>query len=759
MKQGAESAFLKDNGFSMKQGIIFTILCLLFSGILSAQDIPVGTWRSHLNYSDSRLLVYYNQKIFVAAANGLFYYDPSDNSINKLTKADGFGDVGISAMAVSPDGKKLIIGYSSGHLDILTNNALQGINDIRLISDLDDKSINDIIFYNGVAYLCTGFGLAALDYEQGLVRETYGNIGNDGQRVAGVSGTIIGDSLFLATPAGILGTSVAPSNNLMDFNNWYSLNSTLDYPNAAVDLVAGFNEKLYASFADSGLFVYHENTWEEIFIPQEGRLKNLTVSSGSLYTIGNDSSGGNIFQINKENEVIQLAADYISNPSDLIIIEDGDMWIADRKLGLVSEKSGREMGIYPPGPASDNISRLTYYEKSIAGIERGIDEDFSKRDIPGSISIFQDGEWLNYNAASTPYLSGLTDFTDLTYHAGTANLLIGTFGGGLIGYNVNSKEFSRPFGASSSALTTGNISALAEASDELIWLSEYSSPDKLWALSEEQEIDFTITGAAHIKEIKIAPDQSVWLRLEKGMVVLDPETGNTQHLTAGSRNLIQETVTAFDFDKYGYLWYGTSSGIAWLNDQGNVFEGGANSIIPEYQNDDLLKYQKVDALGIDAANRKWIATAEGLWLFSEDGDSLIHHFTEENSPLLSNSILDIEINRTTGELFIATSKGLVSYRSNASEGKPNHQQVKIFPNPVLPGFSGTIAITGLVDGANVKITDVSGNLVREINGLGGTASWDGNTLSGRRAASGVYLVFSASQDGEETYIGKIAFLH
>ena len=743
----------------MKQGLIFTILCVLCSGIVRAQEIPVGTWRSHLNYSDSRLLVQYDQKIFVAAANGLFYYDPADNSINKLTKADGFGDVGISAMAVSPDGKKLIIGYSSGHLDILTKNELQGVDAIRPIAELDDKSINDILFYNGTAYLCTGFGLAALDYTQGIVRETYGNIGKDGQRVAGISGTIIGDSLFLATPEGILGTSLAPTNNLMDFNNWHNLKSTLNYPGEAIDLVAGFDEKLYAYFADSGLFVYHENAWEEMALLQEGRIKNLTVSAGSLYAITNHENGGKILKINKENEVVELTADYTSNPSDLIIAGDGSMWIADRQLGLVSEKFGKEQGIYPPGPASDNINQLAYYEKGIAGIESSIVEDFSKSEIPGIISIFQDGEWLNYDATNAPFVSGLTDFTALAYHRSTSHLLIGTFGSGLIGYNVNSKAFGRPFGDSSPALTAGNISALADSPDDVVWMGEHSSPDKLWALSDGQEIQFPITGAAHIKEIKVAPDAYVWLRLEKGITVLDPETGKTQHLTSGSRNLMHETVTAFDFDKYGYLWYGTPSGIAWLNDQGDVFEGEASSIIPEYQSGDLLKYQKVDALAIDAANRKWIATAEGLWLFSEDGDNLIHHFTEENSPLLSNSILDIEINEATGELFIATSKGLVSYRSNASEGKPNHQQVKIFPNPVLPGFNGTIAITGLAEGANVKITDVSGNLVREINALGGTASWDGNRMSGGRAASGVYLVFSSTRDGEETYIGKIAFLH
>src|SRR5690606_3402512 len=111
----------------------------------------------------------------------------------------------------------------SGHISILEGNELSGINGIKNIAGLNDKGIYDILFYNGMAYLCTGFGLAALDYERGLVKETYQNIGENGGSVSSTTGAVFRDSLFLATPEGIIATSIAASNNLMDFNNWVRL--------------------------------------------------------------------------------------------------------------------------------------------------------------------------------------------------------------------------------------------------------------------------------------------------------------------------------------------------------------------------------------------------------------------------------------------------------------------------------------------------------------------------------------------------------
>jgi hypothetical protein len=137
---------------------------------------------------------------------------------------------------------------------------------------------------------------------------------------------------------------------------------------------------------------------------------------------------------------------------------------------------------------------------------------------------------------------------------------------------------------------------------------------------------------------------------------------------------------------------------------------------------------------------------------------LVHNFTTDNSPLPSNIVRDIEIDGTTGEVFFVTDKGIVSFRSDATASQNSFASVKIFPNPVTRDFNGTIGISGLATDAVVKITDISGKLVWEVQANGGTATWNAQDLSGRRAASGMYLVFAATPDGSESMVGKIAVI-
>jgi len=174
----------------------------------------------------------------------------------------------------------------------------------------------------------------------------------------------------------------------------------------------------------------------------------------------------------------------------------------------------------------------------------------------------------------------------------------------------------------------------------------------------------------------------------------------------------------------------------------------------------LLENEQVTAVKVDPGNRKWFGTASsGVFLMSPDGTEQILHFDVDNSPLLSNTILDIEIIEETGEVFFATSSGLVSYKADATHGGEEFGHVYAYPNPVEPGYEGMIAIKGLVNEASVKITDISGNVVFETTSEGGQAVWDGNSLGGYRVSTGVYLVFISNDDGSKTMVTKILFVN
>ena len=140
---------------------------------------------------------------------------------------------------------------------------------------------------------------------------------------------------------------------------------------------------------------------------------------------------------------------------------------------------------------------------------------------------------------------------------------------------------------------------------------------------------------------------------------------------------------------------------------------------------------------------------------SENGTDEIYHFTSENSPLLSNTVYSIEINPNNGNVFFGTELGLCSFRSTATAAKENFENVLIFPNPVKKNYSGLISISGLTENTNIKITDVSGNLVFETYSEGGSASWNGKNFSGKRVKTGVYLFFCTNKDFSESVVKKV----
>jgi hypothetical protein len=174
-----------------------------------------------------------------------------------------------------------------------------------------------------------------------------------------------------------------------------------------------------------------------------------------------------------------------------------------------------------------------------------------------------------------------------------------------------------------------------------------------------------------------------------------------------------------------------------------------------------LSSQTINTIMIDGANRKWFGTSAGIFVQSEDGDEDVLRLTTDNSPLYSNNITALAFNGNTGEVFIGTDRGLLSYKSDATIGTDLHDENNIlaYPNPVRPDHEGPIAIRGLVENANVKITDIHGMLMYETTANGGQAVWNGRDYNGRKASTGVYLVFSSRRDGTDAIVTKILFVN
>lgn len=230
--------------------------------------------------------------------------------------------------------------------------------------------------------------------------------------------------------------------------------------------------------------------------------------------------------------------------------------------------------------------------------------------------------------------------------------------------------------------------------------------------------------------------------------------------TTGSNNgnLPSNKVTSMIEDKDGAIWVGTDNGIGILN-CGDISKDPCNAYLPIVKtngfNAYLFQKETIKCMAVDAANRKWIGTNNGAWLVSQDGLTIIEHFTKENSPLPTDTIEQMIIEPNNGEIFFKTNQEWVSYRSTATKAVTHQESIFIFPNPVPPDYSGLISFKKLVDNAHVKITDINGKLIYQTRSLGGQAVWNGKTYEGRPVATGIYLVFVRDDEGNEKAVGKI----
>lgn len=213
----------------------------------------------------------------------------------------------------------------------------------------------------------------------------------------------------------------------------------------------------------------------------------------------------------------------------------------------------------------------------------------------------------------------------------------------------------------------------------------------------------------------------------------------------------------------GHIYIGTDRGVAY-----SVDEEGAYFVRPVVTEDMgggldysqyLLGTKHVSAIAEDAAGRKWISTlGAGVFCVSQGCDEQVMHFNQKNSPLPGDTVTAMRIVPKTGDIYFATTLGLASYNMGVVESAASLGHVQVYPNPVRPGYQGSVFVSGLEDGCDVRITDLSGHLVYKTRSVGGLVEWDGISLSGRRCASGVYLVFVVNVSNGHSVVKKLLIM-
>lgn len=752
------------------------LVTLLLSVMLTAQENR--SWGSYFSYNNIVDMTQSGDRVYAAGESAMFFQNVNNGELKTITSVDGLKAESISAIYYSSTFNKTLVGNSNGLLLIINaDNTITSKIDIVQETTIpaNIKKINNISEHNGIAYIACDFGITTLNLTTLKFGDSY-YIGPGGQKIKVFQAAVVDNIIYAATENNGLRAGDLNNPNLVDFSQWVEA-SPGNWLTATTH-----SERLVASYINNSVLLY---------FPEGNYFGVLATGSRPVTDL---NSSGNYLVATSETDVfvfnagMQMVAHVTQIPNHTVTFTSGSvvnerLYIGTREKGVFSAPLNNTFSftnITPAGPERNEIFSMHKSNNALWAVYGAYDYDHNPYPLQyGGISRLNGNGWFtipNEQAFSAASISDITTAPNngnivyaSSYHSGLIridgespailynNTNTGSNGlesmntGGEPSIRVNTPTFD---GNGNLWVTNGRVERPLKV----------LRSDNQWISYNFNDITSNTTGDNY-EQIVIDRNNTKWIATRLNGVVAFNENLNNKSIVinVGNGNLPNRYVKSLAIDNNGRLWIGTVRGLRVLPSVDsftteNELTTNAIIIIDDDLAQELMYEQTVTDIEVDGSNNKWLGTTAGAFLVSPDGQRTLFHFTKENSPLPSNIINDIAIDHTTGEVFFATDKGLVSYRGTSTAGEDNLNNVYVYPNPVRPGFDGEVKISGLMDNVNLKITDIEGNLVFETTSEGGTVTWDTTAFGRYKVRSGVYMIFIASDDGTKTRVKKVMII-
>lgn len=759
------------------------ILFFLMSFVLVQAYPQNNRWTIYAAYHDASKCVSVGSKIYVLSDGGLYSYDYEDMDVVTYDKSGVLSDNGIFDISYCSEEKTLVIVYNNGNIDLLYDDgSVYNMTDFKN-KTAGDKTINDIYVNGKNMYMSTNYGLLIVDIAERIFSKTY-------TLDYGINSVAVdGNFIYAATDNGVYKGNTA--DNLQDKSKWSVITKN------AIDEFIDFNGKLY-SLTSSGVFSIDKSTFA---------MTNISKFSAKYWSICNDmlllSDASSLYSVGTDGKMTLLegkgirTADYAGNT----------YWCACGTDGLkgMSLKDGKftenVSSVIPDSPMR-NYSYFLRMTPENRLLVAGGSFNYNGQSFPGTLMKYENQSWTCFDEETPIATVGKSLYVNVTDIAQDPNDSEHHFAGSASDGIFEFKDYKMVNHYDYRNSPLQSILPSSSRPNAYVWITglEYDKDGNLWMLNNQTDTIVRILkndgkwAALYYSEIKDIPtlDQVLfdnrgwaWINCRRttnnpvnyaGVFCVDTK-GTLENTADDSRKFItrfsNQDGVAYSPDLFnciaedldGNIWFGTDKGPFVTYSPEDVFDNGfyfTQVKIPRNDGTNLADYLLSDVnitcITIDGGNRKWMGTSgNGVYLLSSDGIEMIEHFTTENSPLISDNIESIAIDGSTGEVFFGTDAGLVSYLGTATDpaGSLSDDNIKVYPNPVRPEYTGRISITGLMRDTDVKIVSASGYLVNSGTSVGGEYTWDGKNKGGKRVASGVYYVLAADAEGNSGAVAKI----
>lgn len=734
--------------------------------LLQLGQAQESEWKGYFSYNNITGLSASEESVLASTENALFAYNKNSKALSTFTTLNGLSGDEVSAIHTSKAVEKTFLGYENGLIQVIEREGVRNIVAIQNKTSItsNKKRVNNFFEYEGSLFISCDFGIVEFDLENDAIIDTY-FIGDDGGEVSVQQVAIREQTLYAATlDQGIKYISMSNIAKV-DYTQWKTL--TEGY---LKDIIL-FRNVVIASTSDNNLLSYDGTTFGVIGSAQSNVVDSVE-NEERLIVIAEEQIL--LFDITFRLErTIDASLGQVFTGGAIL----GDqIYVGTKNQGLVVYElaSGQMIkSILPTGPLQNSIFSLAHstdklwavYGEHTAGYNPYPLDERSVSNYTYKSAQWDEISYQSLNEAKSIVRVAVNPQNE-------QHVFLSSFFSGLV--ELSNESLVKLHDKDNSGLES-LFYQTPEYVDIRINGSDFDSEGNLWVnnsfiekglkkydLKSETWTSYVLDREAPYQTsyggLVIDKNDTKWVCSNTdGLLAFNEDRGSVpkQLKTGGtSGNLPSNDVRSIVIDQNDQLWIGTTNGLRVLSSVDMFKSSGQMTaenivILDDGLAQELLFEQFISDILVDGANRKWIATVgSGLFYVSSNGQNTIYHFTAENSPLPSDNINDLEINSTTGELFIATDRGMVSFNSNVTATNNSLNNVLVSPNPVRPEYKGDIKISGLQDQSNVKITDVSGNMVYQATAEGGTLLWDGSIFGTQKVASGIYLVFIATNSGE-----------
>ena len=745
----------------MKKNTLVFLFVLLFINAFAQNN---SKWSDLFSYNNVLAFKENNGKIIAATENGVFYYDTTSGEIKKLSKANGLHEVKISAFDYNPETNVAIIGYQSGNLDVVTDDAITYVVEIPLSqSYTGSKSINNISINGDKAVISVGYGVSIFNVN----RKEFGDTcfffnGSTYEKV--LEATIKDDVVYAVTGSSLKYHPLDVTFSV--YTSWSSVVGAYTQIDSKDILALATNTNVY--YGNVGGFVAIPQSFTKV---KDVRLKNSNIVIADLNKVYVYNTSG----------VLQKTVD-ISEEVNTANIIGNTVYTGTQFSGIYDENKN---SYKPDGPYSNISYKVNLLGNQIWVATGGREEyntptytnlgyyhyDGTKWNYPDyfKTSTFQ---WNILDVKPNPVKPTEVYFTNYSFFSGQKGI-----------YKMENNSFVKAYLQEPSVPYNNRVVGLTfdEQNNLLCSAGFFNTPNQPTAGFYYYNIatdSFTkVPVASTYRSNDVFTKDGVLYAPSPyenggGLIVYNYNNTLSQMGDDASKVINKTSGTPEDgiisavIDKNDDLWLGGFTGLRVLPGASSILttqNPKAEPIVITQNNipEELFKDLKIISIDVDSGNQKWVSVeGGGVFYLSSNGENTIQHFTKLNSPLPDDTVTDVKVDQKTGKVYFSTYDGIVVYQGDVINVSADFGNVKVYPNPVVTAqYKGNVKITGLAEKTNIRITDAAGNLVHQNVAKGGYYEWNLNNQRGVRVASGIYFVLMTNEDGTDKATAKIAVVN